>query len=118
MTKKKITAIEAKTYLTEVGQPWTAFWCHKGPVVKSMAEMSAAMQKMPEATFAHHVGTGKNDFANWVGAVLGDKDLADALRKAKSLKATAAAFAERIKELEKSLAVAPAADKKRAKLKA
>lgn len=108
----KITAVEAKSYLTEVGLEWTAFWCHKGPVVKSMAEMSVVMQKMPEATYAHHVEGGKNDFASWVGDVLGDKELDGRLRKAKTVKTTAAAFAKRIKELEQCLATSPARAKK------
>lgn len=111
----KTTSIEAKKFLTEVSEEWTAFWCHKGPVVRSMAEMSAVLQKMPEATFSHHVNAEKNDLASWVDAVLGDKELAEDLRKAKTLKATAAAFAGRVKELNKSLSVAPKAEKKEVK---
>ena len=111
----KTTAIDAKRYLTEVSEEWTAFWCHKGPVVRSMAEMSAVLQKMPEATFSHHVNAEKNDLAAWVDAVLGDKEFADDLRKEKTLKATAAAFAARVKELNKCLNVAPKAEKKEVK---
>jgi hypothetical protein len=113
--KKKPTAVDAKRYLAEVGQPWTAFWCHKGPIVKSIAELSLVLPKMPEATFKHHVTEAKNDFASWVEAVIGDKELADAIRATKAQKSMAKAVADRKKELEKCLAVDPETKKAKAK---
>lgn len=113
----KATTIEAKKYLAEVNPEWTAFWCHKGPVVRSMAEMSAVLQKMPEVTYAYHVNGTKNDLSDWIREVLTDKDLADQVVKAKNLKAVAAAFAKRVRELEKCLAVVPAVEKKTVKAK-
>ncbi len=51
-------------------------------------------------TFHYHVNPYKNDFANWVNDVIGDKILADELRKVKTRKSMARHVRMRIKQLE------------------
>ena len=65
--------------------PDRCFWINHGPVVKNLRELRDALaQSVSDAQFAHHVGAGKNDFANWVEAVLDDALCARALRRAKT----------------------------------
>jgi len=65
--------------------PEQCFWIHYGPVLKNLRELRDALaQSVSDAQFAYHVGAGKNDFANWVEAVLDDAACAQALRRAKT----------------------------------
>ena len=68
------------------------FWCYGGRVVKNLEELSAALREMSEETFRYHVSGGKNDFSNWVRDVIGDRTLANQLKKA----ATRGAAARRV----------------------
>jgi len=68
--------------------PDKCFWINHGPVVKNLRELRDALaQGLSDAQFAHHVGAGRNDFANWVEAVLDDATCARALRRAKTVRA-------------------------------
>lgn len=60
------------------------FWIHEGPAVKDLKELSSALKRLTNAQFAHHVNAEKNDFSNWVGEVLRDRDLAGKLRQNKT----------------------------------
>ena len=64
--------------------PDQCFWVNFGPVVKNLQELRDALATMSDEQFAHHVGPGKNDFANWVDHVLGHTACAQALRRAKT----------------------------------
>ena len=65
--------------------PEQCFWVNHGPVLKNLGELRDALaHHISEAQFAHHVGAGRNDFADWVGAVLEDAACAKALRRAKT----------------------------------
>jgi hypothetical protein len=56
-----------------------------GPVLKNLGELRDALaHHISEAQYAHHVGAGRNDFADWVEAVLEDAACAKALRRAKT----------------------------------
>ncbi|TAL57528.1 MAG: hypothetical protein EPN86_01885 [Nanoarchaeota archaeon] len=56
-------------------------WLSNGMVVKSLDDLSEAVSAMSEATFHYHVNVERNDFANWIQDVIGDKDLAMKLSK-------------------------------------
>ncbi len=60
------------------------------------------MKTMPIEAFSHHTGSGKNDFAAWVYDVVGDKKLAQALKKLKTQKGMAKKVESRIAELSKN----------------
>ena len=87
-SKKASVAIEAP--------PAQCFWVHNGPVLKNIAELRLALERMNDAQFAHHVNSGKNDFTKWIVDVLHLTTLAHDLHKAMTRKAA-------IKVLEKHL---------------
>jgi hypothetical protein len=55
-----------------------------GPVLKNLGELRDALAHISDAQFAHHVGGGRNDFADWVEGVLEDAACAKALRRVKT----------------------------------
>lgn len=59
------------------------FWTTDGKIFANLVELRDALKTMSAGVFAHHVQKGKNDFADWVEHVLGDAELATALRKSK-----------------------------------
>ncbi len=59
------------------------FWVNEGPILKDLQELEKALGEMTEEVFAHHVGSTRHDFAEWVEHVLADTETAAALRKAK-----------------------------------
>ena len=58
------------------------FFLQNGTVVKNVAELADALNKMDDDTFVHHVSKDKNDFANWVSHVFNMGELAEKIRKA------------------------------------
>ncbi len=65
--------------------PEKCFWVNCGPVLKNLRELRDALAySVSDAQFAHHVGAGRNDFANWVEGVLDDAACAQGLRRAKT----------------------------------
>jgi len=64
--------------------PEHCFWTPDGQILKNVAELRTALKKMSRETFRHHVNEEKNDFANWIGEVFGDAELAENVRKAAS----------------------------------
>ncbi len=61
-----------------------SFWLSDGQVLNSLLALHEALLGMNDDIFFHHVGEGKNDFAEWVDFVLCDGDCAVELRKADS----------------------------------
>ncbi|RMD67129.1 hypothetical protein D6817_02395 [Candidatus Pacearchaeota archaeon] len=93
-------------------QPSEYFYCCDGSVFKNVEELARGVKKLSVECFATHVSKDKNDFANWVEGVFGEKKLAKALRKAKTKKETEKVLAqwlkhqrelERLKEYEQIL---------------
>ena len=52
---------------------------------------------MADEVFKFHVNKEKNDFANWIEDILGDKDLAKAIRKSKKPKTAKTVVVRRLK---------------------
>ena len=61
--------------------PEKSFWVHNGPVLRNLTELPLALERMGEETFRHHVNEKKNDFANWIEFVIGERALADEVRR-------------------------------------
>ena len=61
-----------------------AFWVNNGQILNSLVALQKALTEMEKAVFAHHVNAEKNDFADWVEAVLADEICAADLRKTKT----------------------------------
>lgn len=75
-----------------------AFWQRNGGALYNLKDLLKALKKMKEEDFNFHVNNGKNDYANWIGAVLMDKKLAGDIKKTKKLKTTIAKVEKRLKD--------------------
>ena len=79
--------------------PEHCFWCCDGQIIKNLLDFDVVLKKMSSATYKYHANLEKNDFSQWIEEVIGDKVLANNLRKSKS-KANAMKYtSNRIKEL-------------------
>jgi hypothetical protein len=58
------------------------FVLKNGTKLETMHDLYGALSTMSDTTYNEHVTTDKNDFANWVEHVIGDKFLANAMRRA------------------------------------
>lgn len=61
-----------------------AFILHNGTRLKSLNDLSGALQKMEDGVFFSHVNSSKNDFSQWIKDVMSLNDLADKIYPAKS----------------------------------
>ena len=89
-TKQKLAAINAENEL--------CFWVNNGPILKNLKDLEKALKEISEKTFKCHVNKEKNDFANWVKNVLGDKILANKLARIKTVKTMIKAVEEGLKK--------------------
>lgn len=78
MTHNRYLAPKWRAYVTPGDQ---AFVFSNGIKVASFWELKQALLTLPEDVVNHHVREGQNDIANWVEAVVGDKDMAEEMRK-------------------------------------
>ena len=74
-----------------IAPPGSAFWVNNGPVLRHLLDLSKFLAIITAEQFTYHTKRSGNDFAKWVGAVLGEKTCARALEKSKT--ATAARLA-------------------------
>lgn len=74
------------------------FWINNGPILKNLKDLKNALKEISEETFKCHVDKGKNDFADWVKNVLGDKILANKLARIKTIKTMIKAVEEGLKK--------------------
>lgn len=81
--------------------PDRTFKTHTGIEIWGLQDLLDYLEITDEKTFKHHVSGKKNDFAQWIDNVLGDKDLATRLRTTKNLLKTQDIIAQRIILLEK-----------------
>jgi hypothetical protein len=65
------------------------FWLCDGQVFSNLSQLEAALSKMNEGVWKFHVNCKKNDFANWIEDVFGEKSLGKAVRLSKNAKAAA-----------------------------
>jgi len=50
-----------------------------GAKLKNLSQLAEKLEYMDDHVYKHHANEKKNDFSNWVGAVMDDKELANAL---------------------------------------
>lgn len=80
---KKTTAKSKKAKALVCASGEKCFWTTDGKILHDLNELKDALSYMTENVFAYHVTKEKNDFADWVGDVLRDKDCAKAMLKAR-----------------------------------
>jgi len=85
MRKKSSSRLASKkTKVWENVHHEKQFWVNDGNVLKNLKELPGALRNMNNETFLHHVNEQKNDFANWIEDVIGEKNLADEVRTLQS----------------------------------
>ena len=52
------------------------FYLKDGRKLKSLVELTEALESMSEDVFRHHVNEARNDFSNWIKDVFKDEELA------------------------------------------
>ncbi len=77
---KKASSKKTLIYADDV----RSFWVCDGQILNSLKALHDAFMTMEKEAFTHHVTKDKNDFADWVEAVLCDGACALDLRKAKT----------------------------------
>jgi len=90
----------AKKLLQNVKPEWKAFWFSHGVVAHNLSELENALKKISKENFAYHVNKEKNDLSMWAKNVVGDHDLANRLKRIKTLKSAQKAVAERVTDLQ------------------
>ncbi|MEK6837585.1 MAG: hypothetical protein AABX69_02950, partial [Nanoarchaeota archaeon] len=53
-----------------------SFWLCTNQNLRSLADLSVALQRADHEVFRYHVNRDKNDFEVWIREVIKDKDLA------------------------------------------
>lgn len=121
LASKSISAEDAKKYLNPIPEPTEEekkrkepdkqFRVNKGPILASLEDLSLALNNtLNDEQFKFHTTErGVNDFEEWVRGRVGDTELADKIRDAKSRPDMIKAVDERVNELKKIAAKAPAA---------
>jgi len=61
-----------------------SFWMTDGQVLNSLAALHEALKTMDKIVYKYHVSNDRNDFADWVEAVLFDSNCAAELRSCKT----------------------------------
>lgn len=75
----------------------SAFWVNNGPSLRHLFDLSKFLAIITAEQFAYHTKRSGNDFAKWVGAVLGDKVCARALEASKTIAAARLAVGRALK---------------------
>ncbi len=97
----------AGVLLKEVRHPDHYFYLHNGAVLKSLCDLDATLQEMDHETFDKHVSPEKNEFAAWVGHIVGDSTLANKLQLLDSKEDVARAVNVRVNWLKSRVNDAP-----------
>jgi hypothetical protein len=90
-------------------EPELRLWLSDGRVIKNIEELYKAVKNMKNNVYNEHVSSSKNEFADWVGEILGQESLASELAKAN--KKEAADVLKRFVEKSKSIPLIPEAEK-------
>ncbi len=67
-------------------EPEKAFWLNDGRMLKNLKELAQALETMDGALWSFHANGEKNDFANWVEDVFGQKQLVRLCAKSRAPK--------------------------------
>ena len=95
-----MTKINAKRILSTV-RPEKSFWINNGPIISNLKHLPKVVQGMNDEQFRYHVNKDKNDFSNWIKEVIGDKALADELKKTRTKDSFLKKLNKRIMSLKK-----------------
>ncbi|OGM02852.1 hypothetical protein A3K72_02825 [Candidatus Woesearchaeota archaeon RBG_13_36_6] len=98
----KLHGHDAVPLLRDVPNEHT-FKLHKTEIeINNLFELADALEIMSDESYNHHVTEDRNDFANWVGDVIKDKELSLTLHETKNRKDALKVVRKRIKEIHHS----------------
>ncbi|MEM4755894.1 MAG: hypothetical protein QW594_02065 [Candidatus Woesearchaeota archaeon] len=103
----------ALAYLKDVPEG-KEFFVVNGFLLRNLRDLREALAGISPEVFAHHVTAQRNDFANWIEDIIGDKELAAALRKTKDQKKMQVLVKNRIDTLKTIISAAYYAEMKAA----
>src|SRR3989338_8213746 len=100
--KRKVPVSVAKGILSRV--PFqVSFWLCTNENLRSLADVSEALQKATDDVFRYHVNRDKNDFEAWIREVIKDKDLAREIARVKTKETLVRKISERINNLRNTI---------------
>ena len=78
-----------------------AFWLHRGIYIHNIVQLRDVLVSMEAAEFSFYVNSLKNDFANWIEHVVGDRVLVKEFRSTDTQEGLVASLHNRIVGLER-----------------
>jgi len=75
----KIELTEKPKYVYDNVPEFKDFVSLNGAKLKNMSDLANGLENMDDNVYKHHVNEKKNDFSKWVGDVMDDEELAQAL---------------------------------------
>ncbi|MBI2549868.1 hypothetical protein HYV83_01665 [Candidatus Woesearchaeota archaeon] len=96
--KRKVPAGVAKAILAKVPLQ-VSFWLCTNENLRSLRDISEALQKATDDVFRYHVNRDKNDFETWIRDIIKDKDLAREIARVKTRDTLIRKITERVDEL-------------------
>lgn len=77
------------------------FYTLNGTIINNLSELAESIEGMDQLTFSHHVNQERNDFYNWISGVIGDKELADQVKRSSTHEETKRIIENRVHKLKK-----------------
>ena len=96
--KRKVPVNVARGILAKVPIQYS-FWLCTNENLRSIEDVSKALQKATDDVFRYHVNRDKNDFEAWIRDVIKDKDLAREIARVKTKETLVRKITERIESL-------------------
>ena len=100
-SKKTSTKKAARQKVLVYADNARSFWVHDGQILNSLEALYDVLNSMEKEIFSHHVSKEKNDFADWVSAVLCDETCAADLRNAKTPRSARLIVATHLKQYQR-----------------
>ncbi len=95
--KKIVVRRPKKVEPLKIAPAGAAFWVNNGPALRHLLDLSKFLSIITAEQFRFHTTRAGNDFAKWVGAVLGDEACARALEASKTIAAARTAVEKALK---------------------
>ena len=99
---KNLTQEDARKLLMDVPAE-SVFWLKNGRVLWNLQDLQKELSEMDENTFSYHVNKEKNDFSSWIRDVVKDKELANDISNAATIKQMLRILNRRIEHLNKNI---------------
>lgn len=96
--KRKVQASVARGILSRVPSQ-RSFWLCTNQNLRSIADVSKALQVANDEVFRYHVNRDKNDFEAWIRDIVKDKDLAREIARVKTRETLIRKISERVEAL-------------------